>query len=130
MTCHKWNRVSFTISLDLSAERGQLIDSDGKPVDCLTIPAGCPEGECVTLELDCESSGYYDSGRTYGLPEDCYPPEGEDERDIVSARLSHPAGVVELPRELFGDLYARFQSRIEAEEVDTTADYADYGRDE
>lgn len=131
---HRWNKRPFTVSLDLSAEHGQLLDSDGKPVDCLTYPAGCEEGECVTLELDCESSGYYDPGKLYGMPEDCYPPEGEDEREVVSATLTHPAGVVEIrDRSTLDELYSRFQSRIEAEEVfspdddcDNYADFDDY----
>lgn len=124
---HRWNKRPFTISIDLAVERGQLIDSDGKPVDCVATPAGCPDGECVTLELDCESSGYYDPGRVYGMPEDCYPPEGEDEREVVAASLTHPAGCVEIrDRSTLDELYSRFQSRIEAEEVSTEEDYADF----
>jgi hypothetical protein len=123
----RWNNRPFTISLDLSAERGQLIDSDGKPVDCVAYPAGCEEGECVTLTLDCQSTGYYDPGRLTGPYEDCYPPEGEDERDIVSATLTHPAGVVEIrDRSTLDELYSRFQSRIEAEEVSPDDDYEDF----
>lgn len=123
MRSNRWHNVPFTISLDLAAERGQLIDDSAVPIDCLTVPAGCPDGECVTLELDCESTGYYDPGRTYGLPEDCYPPEGEDEREVVAARLIHPAGVVELTGRTLADLFDRFQSRIEAEEIATERDY-------
>ncbi len=123
MRSNRWHNVPFTISLDLATERGQLVDDSAVPVDCLTVPAGCEEGECVTLELDCESSGYYDPGRTYGLPEDCYPPEGEDERAVVAARLIHPAGLVELAGQTLADLFERFQSRIEAEEVSTERDY-------
>ena len=127
----RWKNRSFTITLDLSAERGQLIDSDGKPVDCLTYPAGCPEGECVTLTLDCQSSGYYDPGCVIGPYDNCYPPEGEDEREVVSATLTHPAGCVEIrDRATLDELYSRFQCRIEAEEVspddDYYADFDDY----
>lgn len=124
---HRWHKRPFTISIDLAVERGQLIDCDGKPVDCVTVPTGCPDGEYVTIELDCESSGYYDPGRVYGMPEDCYPPEGEDEREVVAASLTHPAGVVEIrDRSTLGELYSRFQSRIEAEEVSPDDDYCDY----
>ena len=120
----RWKNRSFTITLDLSAERGQLIDSDGKPVDCLTYPAGCEEGECVTLTLDCQSSGYYDPGCVIGPYDNCYPPEGEDEREVVSATLTHPAGCVEIrDRATLDELYSRFQSRIEAEEVSPDDDY-------
>ena len=34
----------------------------------------------VNLVLPFLSSGYYDPGRLYGPPEDCYPPEDGDER--------------------------------------------------
>ena len=35
-------------------------------------------------------AGYYDPGKLYGPPENCYPPEGEVEWEIVGL----PAGVV------------------------------------
>ena len=44
--------------------------------------SGVP-GELLTevpLVLPFLSSGYFDPGRTYGDPFDCYPPEGDDER--------------------------------------------------
>ena len=34
-----------------------------------------PDGREVDVELT--FTGYYDPGRTYGPPENCYPPEGE-----------------------------------------------------
>ena len=39
------------------------------------------KGACGHEHEDCEVSykGYSDPGRTYGPPEDCYPPEGEVE---------------------------------------------------
>ena len=32
--------------------------------------------------VDVECSGYYDKGSAYGSADNCYPPEGEDERII------------------------------------------------
>lgn len=34
------------------------------------------------------SSGYYDPGRTGGPPEDCYPPEGDEERTLDYAEIA------------------------------------------
>jgi hypothetical protein len=40
----------------------------------------------VAVEVDFKE-GWYDPGRCYGPPENCYPPEGEDP-EILSVRLS------------------------------------------
>ena len=34
------------------------------------------------LEIHIRAKGYYDPGKTYGPPEDCYPPEGSEERTV------------------------------------------------
>lgn len=41
------------------------------------------EYEYVTLKLDVEGRSYYQPGRLYGPPEDCYPDEGETEITAV-----------------------------------------------
>ena len=79
--------------------------------------SGVP-GELVTdvpLVLSFLSSGYYDPGRTYGDPFDCYPPEGDDERlpDGVAYLDFGQDGRIELTQEqterlaelLEGELY-------------------------
>jgi len=65
------------------------------------------------LEVDFTSSGYEDPGRVYGPPEDCYPPEGEEEREVVTARLFDE----ELPEE--------FRKKIEAD-LQEIVDEADF----
>lgn len=35
------------------------------------------------------SRGYYDPGCTYGPPENCYPPEGDDERTLIEVRMEY-----------------------------------------
>ena len=42
------------------------------------------EESYIYLEVDAEYSGYYDKGKTYGPPEDCYPPEFDIEIGNIS----------------------------------------------
>jgi len=41
----------------------------------------------IEVEVDGKSTGYYDSGICSGPPENCYPPEGDDERTITGINL-------------------------------------------
>ena len=46
-----------------------------------------PWADWAEVEIHFTSTGYYDSGRRWGRPEDCYPPEGDDERELDYGRL-------------------------------------------
>lgn len=39
------------------------------------------------MSLDIQFEGYYQKGKLYGRPEDCYPDEGEDNREITSLTI-------------------------------------------
>ena len=43
--------------------------------------------ESHEIGVDINSKGYYDPGRIGGLPENDYPPEGDEERFIVGLEL-------------------------------------------
>ena len=45
------------------------------------------ESEGVYIEVEAKSTGYSDPGKLSGPAEDCYPPEDDDEREIVKAKL-------------------------------------------
>ena len=63
--------------------------------------------ECGELVIHFTSSGYYDPGQTWGLPENCYPPEREDERLLSFAKfdgIALPKVVADECFEFFGDL--------------------------
>ena len=44
------------------------------------------DGCTYDVYVEATAHGYYDPGRTYGPPENCYPPEGE--MDILSLKSS------------------------------------------
>jgi hypothetical protein len=51
---------------------------------------------CGEFSIEFTSTGYYDPGKTSGLPENCYPPEGEDERTVTAITLSVGRREIEL----------------------------------
>lgn len=64
------------------------------------------------------STGYYDPGQTYGPPESCYPPEGEDERTLDRIEIDGR----ELPQELAEKLFEFLQDEVDAVEMDPPED--------
>jgi len=81
-----WSNVPFTFSCELYCHNKKIYES----VSDQEVDLGCDipitEESDATFELVIEgtSSGYCDPGCTYGPPEKCYPPEGEDERTFDS----------------------------------------------
>lgn len=76
------------------------------------------------LVIEFESEGYYDPGRLTGPPEDSYPPEGEEERTLVSAYVHsgvRPDTVVNLDKhvskQIFDDLYEKIME-VELREIE------------
>ena len=84
--------------------------------------------EYADLFIEAESSGYEDPGRTWGDPETCYPPEGEDERTIKKLTITYfeCGGIersvkIDAPKELYA-----FENQFEKELADETLpDYGD-----
>lgn len=63
---------SGTASFDYEIER--MKDAEGNLyTDSEAQPDGC---EYVVIKLKVTGSSYYEEGRTYGPPENCYPDEG------------------------------------------------------
>jgi len=64
-----------TVDLELDAGRVWL---RGKEL-ALRLP---PDAASSEVEIHFTCSGYNDPGRSYGPPENCYPPEGDEEREL------------------------------------------------
>ena len=100
----KWSGVDGHFSLQVDpADFSELLPDVMRVVDL---------GETVTLEVDFESRGYYDPGRTYGDPYNCYPPEGEDERTLVDLWFEVNGKRVRVPRSLEQKIFDHFLERI------------------
>ena len=75
-----WNKNEVFLD-ELWIEDGEVLSMSGKMLpDFLFLPMF--EKDMLTCELVIEfnSIGYYDPGQFYGPPENCYPPEHDDER--------------------------------------------------
>lgn len=86
--------------------------------------SGEREIEEVDLEIDYDVRGYYDPGRTYGPPEYCYPPEGDEEREITgSGIVFSKEAIVDIPSEYYNKIYDVFEKEI------TDKDFESYDDD-
>jgi hypothetical protein len=132
----KWSRVSGTFSVELFYYDGkepvwerQTWDNQNKkytyvdtefPMNLRQFYSG---DDVIELVIEFESDGYYDPGRVSGAPEDCYPPEGDDERTLSEVYLSiSPKERIELPVEVQQELFDYLYEEIEEVEIDTSGD--------
>lgn len=108
---NKWNDVSFSLTEDLTEQvslqdlpillgRSGSLDkkiaiifrqtekfTSGWLVedDLLVLPETREGTSFIEIEMHGKSSGYYDSGSYAGHPDNWYPPEGDDERELTHA---------------------------------------------
>lgn len=79
------------------------------------------------LRIHFESSGGYDPGKTWGEPETCYPPEGEDERVLSSVFYQHHEDdfVCAIPQDVAEVLFNLYREEIQQVEIETATEYDD-----
>lgn len=69
--------------------------------------------EEAELDIKYSITGYYNPGKTSGPPEDCYPPEGDEERNVDSASLLLDKDVrFEIPQKYMTNIWDAFQDEI------------------
>ncbi len=67
------------------------------------------------------SDGYEDSGQLLGPPEDCYPPEGSDERTLVRAYIETDDATILLSAEQQSIIFESYTEAV----YDADMDYDD-----
>jgi len=129
-----WSNVPGTFPVELFIADGEVCDADDVVPEILwpfVMEDGCE------LIIEFRSSGYYDPGRTYGDPDDCYPPEGDDERLVDEVYLFLDNEKIKLPRailvtshnphsveeiDLWDELFEHYSEAIQEVELDTDDD--------
>ena len=87
--------------------------------------------EMFEFVISFTSSGYYDPGRISGPPEDCYPPEGSDEREpeevkVVWTGVSGKSRELSLSEAQAQEVFEHFGTEIDEVEIDEDYDVGDY----
>ena len=119
----RWNTTA-DFSIELTVDEGIVWD-DGNEVPApqwlheLSLLGLFICLDDAELNIEFTSEGYEDPGCTYGPPENCYPPEGEDERLLSEATIN---GIV-LPPKLSQELFDLYEEKIMDVEIDTEPDY-------
>ena len=132
-----WNDARGTVEIELYVSRGVVrngFSDEPVPISTMDVPLAAFEGiqlaareessDAITLELEFSSSGYYDSGQFHGEPENCYPPESEDDRCLEAARLCVGDVRVSLPSDYIESLENHFWDLINDAEL--VIDFDDY----
>ena len=93
--CHGRKRRWAAVEGQVNVEVHQL--GERARVALALLRSADPDARALEeLEVNFESSGYYAPGKFYGPPENCYPEEYEDEREITDVTLLLDTGQVQL----------------------------------
>ncbi|MHC4091695.1 MAG: hypothetical protein ACYSVY_15745 [Planctomycetota bacterium] len=109
--------VSLSVNVHWDFAIGTLWDDDSdRPVSHVLPVEGAMADEMV---IDFRSSGYYDPGQMYGPPENCYPPEEDDERIVEAVTMHWENGaMIQLSREAVDNIGELFEDQIRDVELD------------
>lgn len=136
----EWSNVPGNIYVECGFVDGKLVDTSmnalpdivAKELKELFPTASDNDDTSFTLDIAFRSSGYYDPGKTYGPPENCYPPEGEDERLIdgqVVVSFVDAEKTKKLSKEASDELFSQFEDEIQKKELGDWDDEPDYEPD-
>ena len=123
----RWKNVKGEFVTDIYTRNGKVYDSNEAielPIPAELLPK---DEEYYDLVIEFSSSGYYDSGCVYGPPENCYPPEDMEEREIervyciqyikIGQELSFPNKkfdkvIIELNKEVSDLVFDHFNEEV------------------
>jgi hypothetical protein len=144
----EWKNVRGNVYVECAFVNGKLVDTSNKALPEIVakelrelFPMAVGDNEedtCFELDIEFMSSGYYDPGKIYGPPEDCYPPEGDDERELYNLVVAsfHNAGVNEktqkLSKQASEELFNLYEQEVKDAELgdwDDGPDEPDYFED-
>lgn len=85
-TDSEWTFSRWQWDYTAKAQKENLIQI---PIELKTLFETAPiEANSIEIEINLTSSGYDNPGNVCGYPENCYPPESEDIRDIESCDIT------------------------------------------
>lgn len=124
----------FIVPIEWDIDNDDIIVG-GKSVPDSLLPFAkkhiTPENEEMVVEANCV--GYNDEGCRYGDPDDCYAPESDDERNILSITFPDEfllrGGQTEADAHYFNQWADHVQSYIDSAELDTRSCEPDYEED-
>lgn len=75
--------------------------------------------EEAEVEIDYDVRGYYDPGCVSGPPENCYPPEGDEEREVTGGGIIFSEkAIFDIPEEFCNKIYDAFEEEINNKDFD------------
>ena len=119
MRKNKWSNVPGAVIIEVYRSPdllpGPIVveDASGKLLPEALAPFFGAD-DATDLVINFRSSGHYDEGYTSGLPENCYPPEENDEREVEYVEI---AGGRRLTAELAEKIGQIYQNQIYDAEV-------------
>ena len=87
MSSYEWSNVKgeFFVELDLIGDTVIEISYETGKVPGINADMVSNTESAYELVIEFLSSGFYDEGRSHGDPGNCYPPDGDEDRELSRA---------------------------------------------
>lgn len=131
MSSYEWLNVKgeFFVELDLIGDTVIEISYETGKVPGINADMVSNTESAYELVIEFLSSGFYDEGRTHGDPGNCYPPDGDEDRELSRAYIleykkGYEAKQTALSPEKSKILFDHFEALIDEVELpDMEEDY-------
>ncbi len=106
----KWNTTE-TLTIDVEeAPEGVLLEVLDRS---LSRQGYLDDGDSpIEVVIRFQATGHHDSGKRYGAPEDCYPPETVDDREMLSVMIGWDGHTIPLTGEEQKQLWAEYEKDV------------------
>jgi len=121
MKTYSWDTVAKLQVEYFSDEESKLKQFITEILADVNTEVPATEDDIIAVHISFNSVGYFAPGNTTGLPENCYPDEGDDERTLDEVHVEiYQTGytLIRLENPLAEKIYAAYKTEVFEQELE------------